>query len=834
MGNSLYKKTVYIILFFSAWMCLNTSYAYKFDNSLLESLGIENVDLSAFSGSYDQFVGQYIVDIKINNNIVSYSRSVNFYVLEGVDHLCMTPELLTELPLTTEAVNSILKQKPHQTDSGECFAIEALNPDVKVDFLPREQIVNIVMPQLFLENFDPTWVAPKDRDYGISGLVFDYNMMGIHSRSKYSGRRQTTNVFRSYGSIGANIGKLRFRGNYQYDSQVDQDKFEWTQIYGFMDIASLNAKLYAGEIYSRSNLFDTARFKGVSLFTDESMMPSYLQGYAPQVTGSVSTNSIVTIRQYGYVLKSEQVLPGPFAISDLPSYINGIVDVEIEESSGQITKYQVYISQLPFLTRKGAVRYNVNVGKLDVQTNNDIDTKFISADLSYGLTNNISLFGGTVATINHSDYKSFNIGVGLNLESFGALSFDVTHSTNKVNSHETLRGHSYRINYAKRFSSDTTLNLAGYRFSSRDYTSLNNYIDMKGNNHRRLSLEKKRFTLSLTQAFQAIDTSITASLTKGTYWNHGGTSSYSISANKIIKSGFLRNSSVQLSLSRNSDRDGYSSNQIGLFLHIPIDDYESYFSYSSYYDSYDKRVSQQVTYNTTLGDAHVSLGGEISHQRDFTGGTDNHLNASYDLETRYGKFQTTANYSSNYQRATAGFNGSMTMTQHGLATHSRVNENGSRLIIDAEVSGVQVKSVNSESNMFGLIGVSNVPNYYRTTYIIDNDNLPDDVEISNSVVPIAVTDGAIAYRSLGAVDGKKVISRITLQDGSYPPFGSVIYRENEGKYEEVAMIAEKGLTYLSGLNTKSQFIVKWSNHECLLSIDSLEIDKLKNLICHMR
>ncbi|UNM95709.1 fimbrial biogenesis outer membrane usher protein [Ignatzschineria rhizosphaerae] len=833
MGNSLYYKILGAIFIFGMWLLGYISYAYKFDNSLLESTGIDNVDLSVFSGNNDQFSGRYIVDIKINNKTVAYSKSVNFYVLNGSDHLCITPELLMGFPLKKEYASSILTHTPHQTDIGECFSLESLDPAVKIEFFPRDQVVNITMPQLFLDNFDPNWISPKDRDYGISGLVFDYNMMGIHTRSKYSGRRQTNNAFRSYGNIGANIGRFRFRGNYQYDSDIANDKLDWTQIYGFMDVASLNAKLYVGEIYSRSNLFDTTKFKGISFFSDESMMPSYLQGYAPQVTGTVSTNAVVTVKQYGNILKSEQVLPGPFSISDLPSYINGVVDVEIEENSGQVTKYQVYISQLPFLTRKGAIRYNLNIGKLDVEYGKKTNTNFISGDLSYGLTNNISIFGGTVATINKSDYKSLNVGIGLNLETFGALSFDVTHANNQVYKQKTLRGYSYRINYAKRFSSDTTLNLAGYRFSGRDYTSLNNYIDMKTNNTRRLSFEKRRFTLSLTQAFPSISTSITASLTKGAYWNHSSTSNYSISANKVIKTGFLRNSSIQLSLSRNTDRDGYSNNQIGLFFHVPIDDYNSYLSYSAYYDEYDKRVNQQVVYNTSLGNANISLGGEISHQNNFSTDSEYSLNGSYDLDTRYGKFQTMANYSSNYQRATIGYNGSLTITQHGLATHSRVYENGSRLIINAEVPGVQVKSVPGESNTFGLIGVSNIPNYYRTSYVVDNDNLPDNVEITNSVVPIAVTDGTIAYRSLGAIDGKKVISRIALQDGTNPPFGAVVYRVNGNDEVEVAMIAEKGLTYLSGLNIQSNFLIKWSNHKCLLKINSLDVDDLKNLTCYM-
>lgn len=826
-------KIIRIMLLFSILIFgCNTSYAYEFDSSLLESMGIDDVDLSVFSGSEDQTLGNYIVDISVNNQIVAYSKPISFYDLNGKDHLCVTPDFLEDLPFTKEAKKQVLSESANETDTGKCYLLESLDSAVKVGFASRDQVVQIEMPQLYLDNFDVTWVAPKDRDYGIAGLVFDYNLLGVHSRSKYGGTGYTSNAFRSYGVVGANIGRLRIRGNYQYDSDSNNEKFEWTQIYGFMDIAPLNAKLYAGEIYSRSDLFDSTKFKGISLFTDENMMPSYLQGYAPQVTGSVSTNSIVTIKQYGNVLKSEQVLPGPFAISDLPSYINGLVDVEIEESNGQVTKYQVYISQLPFLTRKGDIRYNINVGKLDVDAKKDIKTQFISADVSYGLSNNISIFGGTIATLNHGGYRSFNIGVGINLEALGAVSFDVTHARNKADNNDVLKGHSYRINYAKRFSSNTTLNLVGYRFSSRNFTSLNNYMDMKSGN-RRLYLEKKRFTLSLTQSFPSIDTSFTASVTRGTYWNQRNMYNYNISANKIIRTGFFKNSSVQLTLSKNLDQSSYKSNQIGLFLHIPIGDSQSYVSYSSFYDDYDKRINHQANYYTNSGDANVTLGADISHENDFKGDTRSSFNASYDIDTAQGKFTTTVNYSSNYQRATAGFNGSMTLTQHGLATHQRVHENGSRLIIDAGVAGVPMKNSKNESNMFGLIGVGNTPSYYRTSYVIDNDKLPEDVEIQNSIISVALADGTIAYSYLGAIDGKKVISRIILQDGSYPPFGAVVYRGGVTHEEEVAMIAERGLTYLSGLNVQSRFIVKWSGNACVLEINSLDLDELKNLTCHM-
>ncbi|MEX6277585.1 fimbria/pilus outer membrane usher protein [Providencia hangzhouensis] len=66
------------------------------------------------------------------------------------------------------------------------------------------------------------------------------------------------------------------------DGRGSRTQLDWDQVYAFRDIASLSAKLFAGEIFIKSDLFDSVRFKGVSMFTDESMMPPNLRGYAPQ------------------------------------------------------------------------------------------------------------------------------------------------------------------------------------------------------------------------------------------------------------------------------------------------------------------------------------------------------------------------------------------------------------------------------------------------------------------------------------------------------------------------------------------------------------------------
>ncbi len=50
------------------------------------------------------------------------------------------------------------------------------------------------------------------------------------------------------------------------------------QTYLFTDLPSLSAKFFAGKYYTVSNVFDSVRFSGVSVFTDENMLPASLRG----------------------------------------------------------------------------------------------------------------------------------------------------------------------------------------------------------------------------------------------------------------------------------------------------------------------------------------------------------------------------------------------------------------------------------------------------------------------------------------------------------------------------------------------------------------------------
>ncbi|MDE9499938.1 fimbria/pilus outer membrane usher protein, partial [Xenorhabdus bovienii] len=132
--------------------------------------------------------------------------------------------------------------------------------------------------------------------------------------------------------------------------------WDWNRYYVYRAIPRLDAKLTLGEDYLNSNIFDSFRYTGVSLVTDENMLPPNLRGYAPEVTGVARTNAKVTISQQGRVIYETQVASGPFRIQDLRDAVSGTLDGRVEEQDGGVQQFQVNTATIPYLTRPGRVQ----------------------------------------------------------------------------------------------------------------------------------------------------------------------------------------------------------------------------------------------------------------------------------------------------------------------------------------------------------------------------------------------------------------------------------------------------------------------------------------------
>lgn len=172
------------------------------------------------------------------------------------------------------------------------------------------------------------------------------------------------------GTAGANLGAWRLRADWQAQlnhqtgsGQPTDKRLDWSRYYAYRAVSALRSKLTLGEGYLDSGLFDSFRFGGLSLRSDDNMLPPNLRGYAPEVTGVAKSNAKVIISQQGRVLYETTVAAGPFRIQDLNDAVSGELNVRVEEQDGSVQEFTMNTASIPYLTRPGSLRYKLALGK---------------------------------------------------------------------------------------------------------------------------------------------------------------------------------------------------------------------------------------------------------------------------------------------------------------------------------------------------------------------------------------------------------------------------------------------------------------------------------------
>ncbi|MEY0330954.1 fimbria/pilus outer membrane usher protein [Providencia rettgeri] len=818
------KNICYII---SLLVCGGYSNAETFNINALNLSVDDNIDLSYFEkNNFSE--GLYETDIVLNGKRILRGEKIKFISHDGIIEPCITASVIKRFPLTEDAKEILLS-----SEEDHCINISALDKNVTVDFNDSDQVLTISIPQKYLVAVYSSWISPELRDYGIAGLILDYTVSDNNFYRKDSGNRNNLSAF---GNVGANLAEWRLRANYQYENKLvdssndKKSRFEWEQIYAFRDMASLSAKLFVGEIYIKSDLFDSVRFKGISVFTDESMMPPNLRGYAPQITGVAASNATVTLSQNGRIISQIKVPAGPFVIKDLSQSVMGTIDVTVIEDNGKETRFQYTTTNIPFLTRKGQVRYTMNLGQLSPENNENIDKNFITVESSIGVLNNTSVFGGLVATSNNQ-YRAINLGVGQNLGFLGALSVDVTQSYADVGTRET--GKSYRINYAKNLPSiDGQLTLTGYRFADRTFNSLSNFVEknFSDNSQGELDKDKHVFSLSYAQQLHFMNASANITASRKTYWNGKQNNYFSIGLNKFFDEGIMKGGSVSLSLNQSRNSRDKTDNQIYLSVSRPLqtESQNASISYFASYSDQDKRYTNNVNYSNYVNkDTNYNL--TASTQDGLSQGS---VNAFISHSGDTGQLQISGALSDSMNSASIMVSGSITATQHGISAHRLTYRDQSRLVVDVpKAKGVIIENSHAITNDLGLATISNVPTYYNMEYKVDVNNLPDTVNVEDNVLETALTDGAIGYIKMDADIGKSLISRIKLANGQYPPLGAVVTNTSNNKVSGI--IAESGIVYLTGLNMGDQLSINWGEGKsCSFSADSILVKSSDAIMCN--
>lgn len=772
----------------------------QFNTDVLDVHDRKNIDLSQFSRGGYIMPGTYGMVVHINKNDLP-EQQIPFYPPQddpNGSRACINKALVEQLGLK-EGVMKDLRWW-HQ---GECLdESSVVGMEMRGDLATSSLYLNI--PQAFLEYTAENWDPPSRWDEGIPGLLFDYNLNAQSQHQQRSGTRSYN--LSGNGTAGANLGAWRLRADWQGSlshqtgsGQPTDTRLDWSRYYAYRAIPALRSKLTLGESYLDSGMFDSFRFAGASLVSDDNMLPPNLRGYAPEVVGVAKTNAKVIISQQGRVLYETSVAAGPFRIQDINDAVSGELNVRVEEQDGTVQEFVMNTASIPYLTRPGSVRFKLAAGKPSDWQHHARGPLFGTGEFSWGVSNGWSLYGGALAG---GDYNALSLGLGRDLMAFGALSFDATQSRARLPQEEgALSGGSYRLSYSKSFDEyDSQVTFAGYRFSEQDFMSMSEYLDARYYGNRNGS-GKEMYTITFNKHFRDWGLSSYLNYSHETYWDRPANDRYNLTLSRYFDIGRFRNLSLSLSAYRNQ-YNGMKDDGAYLSLSMPWGE-RSTLSYNttvnrndttnrvSYYDRLDERSNYQLSAGTSRSGANAS--GYYSREGDIARLS---ANASYQ-EGRYSAVGLSAQ-------------GGMTLTAEGGALHRSGMAGGTRMLIDTQgVAGVPVRGYGrtSRTNAWGKAVIGDVNSYYRNKASIDLNQLGDNAEATTSVVQATLTEGAIGYRQFDVIAGAKAMAVIKLADGSEPPFGATVLNARK---QETGIVNDGGSVYLSGIQPGEAMTVRWN------------------------
>lgn len=757
-------------------------------------------DLEEFLRSSTVLPGTYRVDIHVNRAL-SGRRDILFMrnPRNGRVEPCLTLQMLGDFGLDMQKLPAV--QEPAQ----DCYDLSGQVEFARVDYQPGALRLNISVPQAMMARSSRGYVSPQLWDQGETAGFVNYtfnaaarNQRGQRSEQHYLGLRN-----------GLNLGAWRLRNEASLVHGSDQPyRFRSNRTFVQRDITALKSQLSLGETFTEGQIFDSVRFKGAALVSDDGMLPDSERVYAPVIRGTAESNATVEVRQSGFLLYSGNVSPGPFEISDIyPSGSNGDLQVTIIEADGRRRSFTQPYASLPIMLPAGAFRYSLSGGQVDNYDGADQAPNFLGAAWIYGVNDSITGFGGAQWA---EDYHAINLGAGVNTP-LGAVSADLTRSASQAQQ-QSRQGHSLRVRYANTLEATaTTLAVAGYRYSTEHYRSLGQHVEDLDERAgiALIGRARDRLEVNLTQTLPELTGSLSLSASEQRYWNLPGKTRQAY----LAWNSAWRTLSYSLSLERtqtwNRLGEGRDDHRLSISVTLPLGD-----SASASRLSFNALRDSQGEYNTQAG-----VYGQVLDARDtfysVQAGHDSRSGSfgSAKLNTLkpYGRFEAGYSQGRDYRSLLLGASGSLVAHAGGLNFGQALGETFA-LIEVPQVSGASLASwrqVETAANGYAVLPYAQP---YRTNWVnLDTRQLGADVELDNAIGQLVPTRGAVPVLRFKAALGRRVQFELLRADGSRLPLGATV---EDGQGKTLATVDPTSQALVLSEQDSGMLHVRWSNQRC--------------------
>ena len=784
----------------------------EFNDQFLFSTG-SNIDVSRFSKGNPVPPGTYKTQVLLNNQpkmLVDFTFNDN-----GTPRAtpCFTAKLLAQIGVKTVGMD---------LESAACIDIAQQYPQSTWNYDIGTQELSLSMPQIYTLKHPNGYVDPSLWQNGINAAMVSYDLNAWHNESDSS---SSDSVYAGL-KYGVNVGAwhLRARGNANWDEDSGTD-YTSQDIYLQRDVAALRSQFLIGDSYTRGDGFDSFSLRGVRFYNDDRMLPGGASTYAPEIRGVAKSNAKIVIKQNGNKIYETTVPPGPFAITDLSTTGYGSdLDVSIEEADGSIRTFSVPSSSVTQMLRPGYGRWDIGAGELHDDGLHD-RPRLGYATGYYGLNNTFTGYAG----FQYMDigYYAGLAGIATNTP-IGAFAFDITHSTTAMDNLETLTGQSYRVTWRTLLrESNTSFNIAAWRFSTENYMSLRDAATLNSNVKRhdnasqqeysRFQRMKNQFQVNVSQPISLWESSSGNLYVSGSwedYWNKtSSTSQYSIGYNDAFSW-----VSYSVSLQRSYNEYGDKDDSVYLNLSIPLENLLGHNKRPLGFSTINTSVNSDLKSNNNIStsangntdDYRFSYSLNTSASRS-DGSSINQVGGYGSYSSPWGPLSLSASASDDDSRQySMSYSGGMLLHSGGLTlAPGSIGDTDTLALVHASgAEGARLTNGDGRINRFGYAIQPYLSAYRENSVGLNIDTMEEDVEVKNTSTVVVPRSGSVVRVDFETNEGRSLLLELQRSDKGFIPLGADVQNE---RGESIGTVGQAGMAYVRGVTESGTLQVIWGS-----------------------
>ncbi|NQE77537.1 fimbria/pilus outer membrane usher protein [Pantoea ananatis] len=794
----------FLLFFFTFCPVLLHAEEYEFSPAMLKASGLSAVAALSDEGDFYK-PGEYEVSVYVNSKL--FSKKTLLFKTEGKNLVPLfTGDFINSLPL---------RKKPDAIAEDRRYILESVLPEVKVVPDLSSLRVNITVPQSLFVKRPDDYIPASEFEAGSSVLFSNYTVNQYESHSSYAGVLSSTYLGLN---SGFNLGKWQFRQLGNFSRNRYRSRWNSSRLYARRGLPSLRSEMSLGQLSTGSDTFSGLSFTGLSLKTDNRMLPPSLVAYAPTVRGTARTNAKVEVLQKKTKIYETTVPPGNFTIDDLaPVFYGGDLTVRITESDGSMTEYSVPYSTLPDSVRPGRLDYAFSAGKISDYARYN---QFSELSVKYGLSNMVTANSG----LRMGNGYNAASGGAIYSSSLGALGASATWSNARLKNGRSTQGWMVNTQYSKTLApTGTTISFAGYRYSTKGFRDLQDIVALNNSDTPLSSVEggsfmqKNRLQVNISQPLGGLGSIYVSGSSQNYYDGRNKDTSYQVGYNTALPYGIH----MDFSISRQYRTRISGEQRWGIH---DNDGHKEYYKDTQFTLNFSVPLGPD-TRNTTLSASYLNSNSERSYQTSLSGsaGRDNNTQWGVNFSRGNSGSSTGLNLSSILPKAnvsgtvakspgswqaSGAVSGAVAVHRGGITLGHTVSDTFAIVEAKGAEGATVLNGQNIKIDSSGYAIIPSLMPYRRNNINLDApEGESADVDIIDSQHVVTPYAGSVSRVVFKTRQGIPVMMQLKRRDGSYVPLGSDIY---DSSGNNVATVSQAGNTYLR-LENREALSARWGS-----------------------